>query len=275
MNILNALKPLHRQMPYKLHVYLPKQKLLFCPIAKNGTTSWKHWMATLAVGQYTGDTHAFEKANLQIRATNPTVAQQALSNTDIFRFSIVRNPWNRIVSAFGNKVVHPDTYGTLQNALKLLTPRSVWKRATTMQEMEQSIAKFTFRQFVHAVTSRPGYTHDAHWRPQYLYLGDVNLDFVGYFENMQNAVLEISRRTGLKVDIQCLNANAYAKEIRTTDSDCYCDVPIGEIRQLSRIPKPHEFYSEDLIECVGDYYHQDVQRFGYEYDKAPARAFAA
>ena len=262
-------------MPYKQYVYLPKQKILFCPISKNGSTSWKHWMATLAFGKYSGDTHAFVKEHLQIRATNPKMAQQALRDANVFRFSIVRNPWNRLVSAFGNKVVHPDAHATLTNALKLLAPRSVWKQATTMQSMEQSIAKYTFRQFVHAVTSTPGFSHDAHWRPQHLYLGDVDMDFVGYFENMQNAVLEVSRRTGLKVDIKCLNASVYTDEIRTTDSECYCDVPIGEIRQLSRIPKPHEFYSEDLIECVGDYYHQDVHRFGYEYDKAPARAFAA
>ena len=262
-------------MPYKLHMYLPKQKLLFCPIAKKGTTSWKHWMTTLAVGQYTGDTHAFVKPNLQIHATNPTVARQALSSTDIFRFSIVRNQWNRIVSAFGNKVVHPDAHAALTNAPKLLAPRSVWKQATTMQFVEQRIAKYTFRQFVHAVTSTPGFSHDAHWRPQHLYLGDVDMDFVGYFENMQNAVFEVSRRTGLKVDIKCLNASVNTDEIRTTASECYCDVPIGEIRQLSRIPKPHEFYSEDLVECVGDYYHQDVQRFGYEHEKSPARAFAA
>ena len=232
-------------------------------------------MAGLTTDEHIDDAHRYVHDHLRIRTTNPQVARHAFYGSGVFRFAVVRNPWNRLVSAFANKLVKPDTYHTLKNAVALFQRPKLFSRSKTMNQMAELLEQVTFRQFVNQITCRPAHAHDLHWWPQHMFMADIDFDLIGYFEHMQDLASELSSRTGLAVNIKKLNTSSYTDSHTPVAAGEFADTTIQELRQLQRLPKPEEFYTDDLVCEVSEYYQEDIERFGYEYSLAPSKLFAA
>ena len=120
-----------------------------------------------------------------------------------FKFSFVRNPWDRLVSCYVEKVVS----------------QGRWTKVFG--------AEPSFDHFVRTVAGIPDESADIHWRSQYVNLVDRDdnlvVDFLGRVEEIEAGVREVASRTGLTFKL-----GHYRKSDRRPYTAYYTD----ETRQL-------------------------------------------
>lgn len=145
---------------------------------------------------------------------------------ELYKFSIVRNPWDRLVS----------TFFFLKNGGMREEDR-LWAE-------EHLSAYDSFDEFVRGWL-RPGrldaYTH---FRPQSYYLvnprGKLEVDYVGRFEELQRAFGEVKAALGLAGSLPHRNEAPRRRDYR-------------------------EYYSDRAAEIVRDVYARDIEMLGYEF----------
>jgi hypothetical protein len=138
---------------------------------------------------------------------------------EAFSFAFVRNPWDRLVSVFSN----PD-------------PHMVESART------QGIV-LTGMPFASFVRNALDFRH-VHLLPQTLFVcddkGQLKVDFVGRFEQLQQDFASVARRIG--VDVELPHANA------STHSDY------------------RSYYDAETRRLIADLYQDDIEFFGYRFD---------
>lgn len=140
-----------------------------------------------------------------------------------FKFCFVRNPWDRLVSAF----VYLRGGGMEAN----ITP---WA--------ELHIASHTFESFVREELNQAQVLEERHLRPQHSYVcerGDVAVDFVGRFENLESDYRQVAEHLDIEAELPKLNM---------TQRDDY-----------------RVYYNLETRSIVEDVYSRDIEIFGYEF----------
>ncbi len=149
--------------------------------------------------------------------------------TSLFKFAFVRNPWDRLVSAWA--FLRDGGYNH-------------WDR----EWAEKNLAQFPdFESFVLRWISRErvenGY---GHFRPQVYYLrngrGRIGLDFLGRFENLAQDFKRVGQLLGCPAMLGSHNRT------RSRQSSAYRD-----------------YYTPRSAEAVAAAYRDDIETFGYEF----------
>lgn len=162
-----------------------------------------------------------------------------LSSADWFRFCFVRNPYDRIVSAWKSKIVlDNDThYSWLRDAVREASRLPIDKAEPA-----------SFRDAFDYVTGEDLVAgRDWHFRPQceLLHPEVIRYDIIGRFENFAKDFRLIFERLGAPPDILAMAATRYNA---TPDSDF------------------RDFYDAELAERVFTFYEKDFAAFGYDPD---------
>lgn len=168
-------------------------------------------------------------------------AARILSADDWLRFTFVRNPYDRLLSAWKSKVRSPhDT----QYAAARRTMRERLGYGVAAADDEQGVA---FGDFVRLIVSgdEPELSGDGHWERQTVVgLHDViPYDVVGRFENFADDFTAILRRL---------------------------DAPARVVALAAEVTNPTEpialaaAYDAELASIVYDYYRADFETFGYD-----------
>ena len=167
---------------------------------------------------------------------------------DYYKFSFVRNPWDRLVSFY---------------------------------KYRGHAHRYDFKTFVFKHMPEPGWTNDyCHVTPQYDFLHDEDghclVDFVGRFENLQADFGRVCRAVGLPVG-KLPHAN------KSLQQHSVFSVLLGEprkiVRNLKRIARQRrserntfahysEYYDAETRDYVAELYRQDIAAFGYEFRPA-------
>lgn len=156
------------------------------------------------------------------------------------RFAVVRNPWDRLVSA----------WSFARRGFSLVEPQSVdadrgAPRIRIRGEGQYRVAEFeTFERFVREwLDGRDLHGLDGVFRPQVNYVQDATgatpLDFLGRFEQLDLAAAWLAEKTDRPFDLPRLNASER-----------------GAYRQ---------HYAGNLANLVGDIYAADIGAFGYDF----------
>ena len=144
-----------------------------------------------------------------------------------FKFTFVRNPWDRAVSAY--------TY--------------LSKGGSAASEEDQQWADFvngfeSFDDFVCRWMTPENAMRNALFTPQVVFLKDIfgaiNMDFIGRFENLQTDFDTVAQKLGVETQLPHLNqsgAQAYTS-----------------------------FYSDRSKAIIADVYAEDVSAFNYRFD---------
>ena len=143
-----------------------------------------------------------------------------------FKFAFVRNPWDRLYSAF-----HYLRAGGWNDADK------AWAEA--------NLARFsTFDQFVLEWLHPDRLDSYMHFRPQSRFICDWRgrpiIDHFGYFETIEEDFRAIAARLGV-------------------------DASLGHVNRSQR-EDYRAAYSPAAIERVAEVYRQDIEAFGYDFD---------
>jgi len=168
----------------------------------------------------------------------------------LWKVAIVRNPWDRYVSNWKWLTRRESTY-----------PRKGWK-ARGWQGEDGDVS---FESFVKQMTwcyeeqkSLHGYQHDKwHLRNQIEHLTDSNgnviIDHVGRFENLQQEFDLICQKSDLDLRLPHLNRVGHYS---------------GE-KEEHKPTKTHYsvYYTQELIDIVADRCKEDINAFNYTYEK--------
>jgi len=146
---------------------------------------------------------------------------------DYFKFAIVRNPWDRLVSLYFDKFVSK-------------RPR-LDKNFSGYDSLFKS--DMSFESFVEAVCSIPNNESNDHFKSQTSMIsknGEFFVDFIGRFENLSRDFEIIKAKLGTHYNLEQLNESKSRKDYRT-------------------------YYNDKTREMVRKKYSEDIQLLGYSF----------
>jgi len=170
--------------------------------------------------------------HLYTRAEVVLTKETALRLAKRFRFAFVRNPWDRLVSCYAEKIRDDGDEENFTNGVSnVLRPFGVFHRG------------MSFEDFTSAAVGIADNLADPHWRSQFTFLvdgrGRMPMDFIGRFENLEDDVAQLSVRIGAELKLPHLLASKH---------EHYRD-----------------YYSRALREKVRERYLRDINMFGYAF----------
>lgn len=148
---------------------------------------------------------------------------------EYFKFTFVRNPWDRLVSAF-------------------LFLKKGGANKADRQWAHENLSRFAdFNGFVTGWVGRKNVNKWKHFVPQYKFLCQPgsrtpSVDFIGYFEHLSEDFAYVQKRLGCHSSLQHLNKTEGGKK------------------------DYREYYTEAARKIVADVYQEDIHMFGYNFD---------
>lgn len=144
-----------------------------------------------------------------------------------FKFTIVRNPWDRAVSAF------------------LFLKKGGFNERDRLWAEKHFKNINTFDEFVKKWLVKKGSLQELHFKPQYEYIcdtrGNLMVDYIGRFEDYKNSYDYILSRVGL-------NPGEMKKENVTEGRRDY-----------------KAYYTPETMAIVGELYKKDIELLGYSF----------
>lgn len=197
--------------------------------------------------------HRFHLPVLNFKMSNCTRFKLILGNEQwnaLWKVAMVRNPWDRYVSNWKWLTRKEAAY-----------PNKGWQARGWMGEDGTISFDYFIRQMewcYQILDTMHGYQHDKwHLRNQIEHLtdedGNIMVDHVGRFENINEEFNLICSKAGQKLDLPHLNHTGhYSGEAKTHDPE-----------------KVHysEYYTQELIDIVAHRCRADIEAFNYDYEE--------
>ena len=164
---------------------------------------------------------------------------EILTDKSYFTFTFVRNPWDRLVSFYRDKIKGVYSLGDVRLFRKLYGRRIF--RSMTFDKLARLVCKI------------PDSISDPHFRSQICYMihnGKVLPDFVGRYENLEEDYNKMCRMKGLSLTLPHIFQN----------------VPKNKLDIKWEKTDYKIYYSEELKELVGERYRKDIEYFNYTFD---------
>ncbi len=222
--------------PKSEYIVSHDHKFLYFWVRKVGCTSIKTALLPLfdlGTPGHENDVHElFARSNHQIEKPQ-LVAKLGGGYRNYFKFAFVRNPWDRLVSCYCNKL------GKNGPGLKIPGRPGMELYPGT-----------PFDEFVEVVCATPDTEANAHFRSQYKTIcapgkdKPILADFVGRFENLAEHFEVVTERIGAAQKLQL----PHKKHSRSREGRSYTD-----------------FYDERLKNLVYERYQEDIEIFNYSF----------
>jgi Sulfotransferase family len=170
------------EWPYPQLFIATNVRVLYCPIAKTGCTALKRVMigisdiknkdrilrskhiATVTDQGYTG---------IQLKDLSPDDKLEAIEGSNYYRFSVLRQPEARLLSAYWEKfVVNRRVRSNLRHTRPVI--EAVYRRKGRRHADVR--AGISFNEFVSHISGSDPTDLDPHWKPQHLFLQGVEYD---------------------------------------------------------------------------------------------------
>lgn len=157
-----------------------------------------------------------------------------------FKFAFVRNPWDRLVSCYANKVMDAEESEVGESPF----------RHVPSEKGSRLYKGMPFAEFVETVCEIPDEESNMHFVSQHRVVcgpgegGRIMADFVGRFENLDADFAVVAERIGGGKRLELPH----------------------KLRSESRRSRPYtEFYDDRLRDLVYERYRDDAEIFGYSF----------
>lgn len=175
---------------------------------------------------------------------NSEKALEILTSPDWFRFCFVRNPYDRLFSAYKSNIMQEiDPPSPYYNRIK----EQIRAMFDYSSRAEKPGGIVNFRDFVLYVQQTVEQAPDYHWCPMGLGLRPdlVNYDFVGRVENFEEDFKTVLKRFGVTDEIM-------PNLLKPVNRSPVKNIPLAAV------------YDWDLAERVYTIYKDDFETYGYE-----------
>ena len=258
----NKAQRIYKKWIEREYLFDREHKFIYCPIAKNACTLFKNVLIKISDRR-----ENYEHSGLKIHEYIDQNRQDFildrftyLEQKDYFKFIILRNPFKRIVSTYGDKFVkrldHRDPH-----AVPVI--REVYQHLGKEVDFEKSI---TFSQFVDYLMRTEDCNLDSHWRPQSIYFapGLVKFDYVGQFERLDTVIKHIEQKLDIKIDAAVSTHRINYANVQGDRK--YHDWYPHQLNQLDHFPTSSEFYTPELEAKIAHKYAQDIAIYEEEFN---------
>lgn len=199
---------------YKRYMYWYKKKCIFIHVPKAAGTSINLAIYGKTLGHYPASTFQVKFPNLFQKS---------------FKFSFVRNPWDRVLSAYRFALKGNTESMGVRNPQQYEIPE--------FSSFESFLKNWLVKQDVTKL--------DFIFRPQYNFLYDeydnLLVDYVGKVETLESDLMNVESKLGFKIPV--LHSN------KTSQGSTFQD----------------EYLNVEMINIVRDIYSKDIELFGYEF----------
>ena len=243
--------------PYGSLMVAESLKLLYAPVALCAVAPLKTGMARLANIPHVEEacrlgihmvTDRFS-TGLLLKDKSIDQAREILASEDYVKFAVLRDPLERVVSAYLDRFVH-----------HRLTPGAMQLNADILglvQGLEQPDHEtgISFGQFVRYLLAQDPYDLDPHWRPQYTFLqGIPHLTRLYRLEQPAAFEEEIGKRFGLAAAL-----GAQGVDVGATVLEGAQDLLPTELQAQPTL-NHRSFLAGDLLGELEGFYRQDIER---------------
>jgi chondroitin 4-sulfotransferase 11 len=197
-------------------IVVPELGVVFVPTPKVANRSMKAAMAQTLNPGFQGDPHQGWQY----------VPVALMRDNDYFRFGFVRNPLDRLLSCYSQKIVH--------YARRMNMPLEFWRYGSRFHK------DMSFEEFVTVIADIPDRLADIHIRSQHTFFyhkGQLMVDFVGRFENLEADWNTLRERFGFPA-LPHYNRSSHA-----------------DFRDM---------YTPSIAQLAASRYQRDIELFGYE-----------
>lgn len=215
------------------HVILHQYKVIYFDTPKVACSSIRYALADLL------EIKVAPQVGIHAKDSLPHVDKKTLFDEyqDYFKFSFVRNPWDRLLSCYSEKI-RDDKLNN--NNFTNGVANSIGKHGVFRSGM-------SFEDFVDALNTIPDHKADPHFRSQYALLsnkaGELFLDFIGRFENLEEDFDKVCNLAGMsKTNLPHKNKSPMKKAN-------YVD-----------------YYTEKTRDFVFQRYAKDIEVFEYKFE---------
>jgi hypothetical protein len=171
-----------------------------------------------------------------------------LENDDTIAF--VRNPYERLVSAFLNRAIAVGGYR--------YAARAIANCQRLRRDKIDIRAGITFAEFVDTLERTDPETWDIHWRPQAHFLHGVKWKSLHPINRMTDVCIAVAERYDVSEDVvppDPINALAYDMDYHGRFA---ARIPSSELLSMERKPPPNHFFDGALRKAVGNLYAEDL-----------------
>ena len=221
--------------PWRRRILLKRYRAIYIPVPKVACSSFKAAFAQLlglSLDQAHGDPH-----RVWFPSPVPIENLQAILYPGFLRFGFVRNPWDRLVSCYRDKIgneVDGYTHFTIRPGV-----------ANCLARFDSFVAGMSFDEFVDAVAAIPDSEADEHFRSQHTFLtnrkGELTADFVGRYERLAYDFKIVRERTGLP------------------------EIELPRLQAARSVAKYTPYYTPRTRQVVAGRFGKDIEMFGYEF----------
>jgi hypothetical protein len=262
------MRPLSSQPCLDTSLVGRRRRFVYAYVPKAACTSLKLWMAAveelapaLHSRQQQDGIHRLVEERAALRKLSRREAAAILADPQWFKFTFVRHPLTRLVSAYLDKVVPAkSTAQELIRNFQRRLPETPWWQRLAIEMPIDAERSLTFREMVEQLLREPRQRLDVHFRPQSLLLAGLPLDFVGRVENITEEFAAVQQRLGTCVPLGHKKQQSYAGQ---PAGEYVADWPAAAFRSGKAHPHWRRFYPPELVAAVVDYYSDDFSRFGY------------
>ena len=198
-----------KQTLYKHVIVDDEYRFLFCYVPKVASANWKRVLLVLS-GKATdvNDIPKVERKGFTFLADLPPIAAERKLSS-YFKFMFVREPLDRLVSAYDNKFVLNNTYFHQRYGQQIV--RAHRKRAGRHPKGDD----VTLDEFFQHLASTKTEEMNEHWMPYYELCQPcaVSYDFVGSFENLLPEVREVLQTLGVEDRVSFPEMQSFYKRV--------------------------------------------------------------
>jgi hypothetical protein len=221
--------------PFRGKILLRPYRAIYISVPKVACTSFKTAFAGLLglrLDRVNGDPH-----RLRYPSPIPGAGLQRVLYPGFYRFAFVRNPWDRLVSCYRDKIkneVEGYTHFTIRPGV-----------ANCLARWSVFQPDMSFEDFVRAVASIPDSEADEHFRSQHTFLKGANgalaTDFVGRYERLAEDFALVQKQTGLP------------------------HIELPRLQAARTVARYAGYYNPATRDLVAERFREDIARFGYEF----------
>lgn len=240
MNFIDKVGAIKPKADFLNHTYISlRNHYVYTAVGKAANSTVKHHLYDL---EYAGT--RFKARSVHDRQSAPLLSpfqlpddlmEEVFTSPRYFRFSVVRNPYARILSCYLDRIVPADSapYRQLVLAMKRTAGDAV-----------------SFPEFVRTICAQKPFDQNNHWRLQVseIALSAIRYDFIGRQES-------------------------FAKDMATIWSKVAPGHPAPDFAAANKAPsitsaekRLTEFYTPELADMVRTAYREDFEAFGYSRD---------
>ena len=240
----NRIEALRGDDPYNLlgsSLVSEKHRYVWVQNARTGSRSTMMALRALEGNPYRGGNVWHEEGIRYLSDFDTDRVVEMLSAEEWYRFAFVRNPYDRLFSAYKSKIGNVDAesfYQDAQNEIRALNdyPTVAGHKAGAV----------CFRDFVDFVVDG-GRAHDGHWcvLAKRMLCDVIPYDFIGRFETFRHDFAAVLRRLDAPPQILASTARVYNRS--------------AEIWLAAA-------YDRETAAAVYGHYRQDFESFGYDRD---------